>query len=164
MMQPSVSSFAIPVKGMLVKKSIGLFLIFAAGFYWTSIFALEVTETAGAAHGYPRLCDINGKKLADGEFRQWVENHHLYVVITYKFPDGELREEKARFRQHPQLIQEQWSWKELKDGTPQREFAADFLSGIASAHIRKNNKGCIRKDQHRRGADIRRIRFYYRFE
>jgi len=128
-----------------VKKSARIFSIFAAGFFATSIFALEVTEPAGAAHGYPGLCDINGKKLANGEFRQWAENHHLYVVITYKFPDGELREEKARFRQYPELIQELWSWKELKDGTPQREFAADFLSGIASAHVRKDNKNVSKK-------------------
>jgi hypothetical protein len=144
-MQPLVSHFAIPVIRMLVKKSARIFSIFAAGFFATSIFALEVTEPAGAAHGYPGLCDINGKKLANGEFRQWAENHHLYVVITYKFPDGELREEKARFRQYPELIQEQWSWKELKDGTPQREFAADFLSGIASAHVRKDNKNVSKK-------------------
>ena len=128
-----------------MKKSARIFSIFAAGFFATSIFALEVTEPAGAAHGYPGLCDINGKKLANGEFRQWAENHHLYVVITYKFPDGELREEKARFRQYPELIQELWSWKELKDGTPQREFAADFLSGIASAHVRKDNKNVSKK-------------------
>jgi len=144
-MQPSVPHFAIPVIRMLVKKSARIFSIFAAGFFATSIFALEVTEPAGAAHGYPGLCDINGKKLANGEFRQWAENHHLYVVITYKFPDGELREEKARFRQYPELIQELWSWKELKDGTPQREFAADFLSGIASAHVRKDNKNVSKK-------------------
>ncbi len=122
-----------------------LLSILAAWFFTGPIFALEVTEPAGAAHGYPGLCDINGKKLADGEFRQWVENHYLYVVITYKFPDGELREEKARFRQDRQLIQEQWSWKELKDGKSQREFAADFLSGIASAHIRKDNKDASKK-------------------
>jgi hypothetical protein len=128
---------------MLLKKV--LYSAFAAGLFTTPIFALEVTEPAGAAHGYPGLCDMNGKKLADGEFRQWVEDGHLYVVITYKFPDGEVREEKARFRQHPGLIQEQWSWKELKDGRPQREFAADFLSGIASAHIHKDKKDVSEK-------------------
>ena len=37
-------------------------------------------------------------------------------------------------------MQEQWSWKELNHGTSQREFAADFQLGIASAHIRKDNK------------------------
>jgi hypothetical protein len=100
---------------------------------------------AGAAHGYPALCDINGKKLADGEFRQWVEDHHLNVIITYRFPDGRLFEEKARFRQEPELIQEQWSWQELKNDTPQREFAADFLAGTASAHIRKDNKDASEK-------------------
>jgi hypothetical protein len=139
-MQPSVSRFAKPVIRMLVKKLAGLFSLLGAASLATSIFALEVTEPAGAAHGYPGLCDINGKKLADGEFRQWLEDHHLNVVITYKFPDGQLFEEKARFRQQPELAQEQWSWKELKDGKPQREFTVDFLSGMAGAHIRKDNK------------------------
>jgi len=123
----------------------GVFLIFAAGCIATPAFAIEVTEPAGAAHGYPGLCDINGKKLADGEFRQWTEDHRLYVVITYKFSDGRLFEEKARFRQQTELMQEQWSWKELEHGRPQREFTADFVSGMASAHIRKDNKDVSEK-------------------
>ncbi len=118
----------------------GLFSIFAAEFFATSIFALELTEPTAAAHAYPGLCDINGRKLADGEFRQWVEDQRLHVVITYKFPDGGLFEEKARFRQQPELVQEQWSWKELKNERVQREFTVDFLSGIATAHISKDNK------------------------
>ncbi len=144
-MQPSVSHLAIRVIRMLVKKLAGFLLIFAAGFVARSMFAIEVTEPAGAAHGYPEVCDIKGKKLADGEFRQWVEDHHLNVVITYRFPDGQLFEEKARFRQQPELIQEQWSWRELKNENPQREFTADFLSGTASAHIRKDNKDVSEK-------------------
>jgi hypothetical protein len=144
-MQPSVSRFAIFVIRMLAKELAGLFSIFAAGFFATSLFALEVTEPAGAAHGYPGLCDINGKKLADGEFRQWAENDHLNVIITYKFPDGQLFEEKARFSQQPELMQEQWSWRESRNGTSQREFTADFLSGTASAHIRKDNKDVSEK-------------------
>jgi len=106
----------------------------------TTGFAIELTEPEGAAHGYPGWMDINGKKLADGEFRQWMEGDRLHIIITYKFPDGQLYEEKALFRQQPELMQEQWSWKELKSGKPQREFAADFLAGTASAHIRKENE------------------------
>ncbi len=130
---------------MLVKEMAGLLLFFAAGFVARSMFALDVTESAGAAHGYPGVCDINGKKLADGEFRQWVEDHHLNVVITYKFPDGRLFEEKARFRQQSELAQEQWSWKELKDEKPQREFSVDFLSGMARAYVSKDNKDISKK-------------------
>src|SRR5205809_4154723 len=136
-MQPSLSSLAIPLIRMLVKKLAVLFSIFAAGFFATSIFALEVTEPAGAAHGYPGLCSIDGKKIADGEFRQWVENKRLHVIITYKFPDGEFYEEQTQFRQQPELNQEKWSWKESKNGKSQREFAADFLSCIATAHVRE---------------------------
>src|ERR1041385_9052257 len=131
---------------MLTKtKRAALFFILALGCFSVPLHAIEVTELAGAAHGYPGLCDMNGKKLANGEFRQWVENHRLNVVITYRFPDGQLFEEKARFRQGSELAQEQWSWKELNHGTSQREFAADFESGIASAHIRKDNKDVSEK-------------------
>jgi hypothetical protein len=139
-MQPHLSPFAIPVMRMLVKRWAGLFSIFAAGFYVVSVSALEVTEPAAAAHGYPGLYNLDGKKLANGEFRQWVEDHLLKIVITYKFPDGGLFEEKASFRQQSELVQEQWSWKELKNEKPQREFAVDFLSGTATAHISKDNK------------------------
>ena len=100
-------------------------LLLGASALVTPAAAIELTEPEGAAHGYPGLCDLNGKKLADGEFRQWVQDDKLHVVITYKFPDGQLYEEKALFRQQPELIQEQWSWRELKGGRPQREFAAE---------------------------------------
>jgi hypothetical protein len=122
------------------KKKACLSSIFAAGFCVASVSALEVTEPAAAAHGYPALYNLDGKKLANGEFRQWVEDHLLQIVITYEFPDGGWFEERARFRQQPDLVQEHWSWKELKNKRVQREFAVDFLSGMATAHISKDNK------------------------
>jgi len=102
--------------------------------------AIELTEPEGAAHGYPAFCDINGKKRADGEFRQWMQDNRLHIVITYNFPDGQQYEEKALFQQQPELVQEQWSWKESQDGQSSREFTADFLSKTATAHIRKDDK------------------------
>jgi hypothetical protein len=114
--------------------------IFAAVLFARLALAVELTEPAGAAHGYPGLYDINGKKLADSEFRQWVENNRLHVVITHKFSAGEVYEEQAQLRQQPELIQEKWSWKESKHGKSQREFAVDFLAGIASAHISQDHK------------------------
>jgi hypothetical protein len=122
------------------RKLVTVFSILAAGVIASPTFAVKVTEPAGAAHGYPGVYDINGKKLADSEFRQWVENNRLHVVITHKFSAGEVYEEHSQFRQEPELIQEKWSWKESKNGRSQREFAVDFLAGIASAHIRQDNK------------------------
>lgn len=130
---------------LATRKLVTVFSILAVGMLAAPVFALKVTEPAAAAHGYPGLCDINGKKLADGEFRQWVENNRLHVVITYKFSVGELYEEHAQFRQERELIQEKWSWKESKHGRTQREFAADFLAGIASAHIRQDNKDVTKR-------------------
>ena len=126
---------------MRIQKTLAaLCSLFVAQCLTLAAFAVEVAEPAGAAHGYPGLYDINGKKLADSEFRQWVENNRLHVVITHKFSAGEVYEEHAQFRQQPELIQEKWSWKESKHGRSQREFAVDFMAGIASAHIRQDNK------------------------
>ena len=128
-------------RGMRIQKTLAtLCSLFVAQCLTLAAFAVEVAEPAGAAHGYPGLYDINGKKLADSEFRQWVENDRLHVVITHKFSAGEVYEEHAQFRQQPELIQEKWSWKESKHGRSQREFAVDFMAGIASAHIRQDNK------------------------
>ena len=50
----------------------------------------------------------------------------LYVVINYRFSDGQFFEEKSRFRQGKDLIQEEWSWKELEP----RKAAARILCGF----------------------------------
>src|SRR5258707_2754766 len=125
---------------LATRKLVTVFSILAAGMIAAPVYALKVTEPAAASHGYPGLCDINGKKLADGEFRQWVESNRLHIVITYKFSAGEVYEEHSQFRQKPELIQEKWSWKESKHGRSQRAFAVDFLSGIASAHVSQDHK------------------------
>jgi hypothetical protein len=127
------------------RRLVTVFSVLAAGVIVAPVFALKVTEPAAASHGYPGLCDTNGKKLADGEFRQWVENDRLHVVITYKFSADEVYEEHSQFRQEPELIQEKWSWKESKHGKSQREFAVDFLTGIASAHISQDSKDVSKK-------------------
>ena len=132
--------------GMFVQRKLAaLFSILVTVSVTLSAFTIKVTEPAAASHGYPGLCDINGKKLADGEFRQWVENDRLHVVITYKFSAGEVYEEHSQFRQGSELIQEKWSWKESKHGRSQREFAVDFLAGIASAHIRQDHKDVFKR-------------------
>jgi hypothetical protein len=136
---------------LATRKLLTVFSILAAGMIVAPVFALKVIEPAAASHGYPGLSDMTGKKLADGEFRQWVEDDRLHVVITYKFSDGEVYEEHSQFRQEPELIQEKWSWKESKHRRSQREFAVDFLSGIASAHIKQDNKHVFKKIEIERG-------------
>jgi len=127
------------------RKLLTGFSILAAGMIVAPVFFFFFTEPAASSHGYPGLCDINGKKLADGEFRQWVENDRLHIVITYKFSAGEVYEEHSQFRQEPELMQEKWSWKESENGKLQREFAVDFLTGIGSAHISQDHKDVSKK-------------------
>ena len=132
--------------GMFAGKILAaMYSIFIAQWLAVSAFAVEVTQPAGAAHGYPGLYDINGKKLANAEFKQWLEGDDLYVVINYRFSNGQFFEEKSRFRQGKDLIQEEWSWKELSHGKPLRAFSVDFGSGIATAHITKDNKDVSEK-------------------
>src|SRR5438270_2018549 len=130
---------------LATRKLVTVFSILAAGMIAAPVYALKVTEPAAASHGYPGLCDINGKKLADGEFRQWIENNRLHIVITYKFSAGEVYEEHSQFRQDLELIQEKWSWKESKHGRAQREFTVDFLTGIGSARISQDHKDVSKK-------------------
>jgi len=133
-------------RGMRIETTLAaLCAIAVAECLVVSALAIEVTEPAGAAHGYPGLYDISGKKLANSEFRQWIESNRLHVVITHRFSAGEVYEERAQFRQEPELMQEKWSWKESKHGRSQREFAVDFLTGIASAHIREDHKDVSKK-------------------
>src|SRR5215471_20798277 len=122
------------------RKLAAFFSILVAECVTLSAFAIKVTEPAAAAHGYPGLYDINGKKLADGEFRQWVEDNRLHVVITYKFSASEVYEEHTQFRQRIRADSGKWSWKESKNGKPQREFAVDFMTGTGSAHISQDHK------------------------
>ncbi len=102
--------------------------------------AVELTESQGAAHAYPALLDTSGKKLADGEFRQWIEDDRLRVEIEYEFDDGQHFEENAVLRQKPELIQEKWSWKESKNGKVSRQFTTDFQAKTATALTHENNE------------------------
>lgn len=93
----------------------------------------QPADFEATARGFPVLRDSAGKKLADGDFGQWLENGRLHVRIRYEFGRGRRIEEKTVFRQRPRLIQEAWSWRELRDGKVYRSFQVDFSSGIAAA-------------------------------
>ena len=46
---------------LATRNLVTIFSILALGVIVAPVFALEVIKPAGAAHGYPGLCDINGK-------------------------------------------------------------------------------------------------------
>ncbi len=100
--------------------------------------AVEVTQFEGTAHGFPAMLDANGKKIADGEFIQELEDGRLSITLKYRFKHGSRTEEKALFQQKPELVQEKWSWRELKDGDVVREYAVDFKTQTATAKKREN--------------------------
>ena len=100
---------------------------------------VEVTEFVGGAHAFPTLFDSSGKKLADGDFSQWIEEGKLRIRIIYRFGHGRRIEENDVLRQKPELIQEEWSWRELRDGQLYREFAVNFKTQTATAQKRKQD-------------------------
>src|SRR5438477_10087859 len=114
---------------------------FAATILWClSALGVEATEFEGGAHGFPALLDANGKKLADGDFSQWLEDERLHIRIIYRFKPGQRIEENAIFRQKPELIQDEWSWREIKEGKLYREFVIDFGSQTATAQKREKEE------------------------
>jgi hypothetical protein len=100
---------------------------------------LNVPEVEGSFHGFPILRDLQGRKLADGEFLQWIENDVLRIRNTYDFGNDHRVEETAVFRLEP-LTQEEWRWREAIAGTLQREYAVDLKSGQARAQKREKNE------------------------
>jgi hypothetical protein len=102
------------------------------------LMAIEVTQFSGAAHAYPAMRDLQGKKLGSGDFRQEIEGGVLHIRISYDLGEGRRIEEKASFQQRPELVQKQWSWRESNGASTQREYTVDFDSGKATA--RKNEK------------------------
>jgi hypothetical protein len=123
-----------------MKATIKIVLFTATILSCLPAIGVEVTEFQGGAHGFPALLDSNGKKLADGDFSQWIEDERLHIKIVYRFNRGQRIEENAVFRQKPELIQEEWSWLEIKEGQLQREFAVDFKTQIATAQKREKNE------------------------
>src|SRR5258708_18609937 len=77
--------------------------------------AMRLPEFAGAAHGFPVMLDPQGRKLADGEFQQRIENGRLHVTLKYDFGASHHVEEDTIFQQEPALAQQEWRWRESKN-------------------------------------------------
>lgn len=103
----------------------------------TQAAAVEWSEFEGSARGYPVLRDLTGKKLADGDFSQWLEGGRLHVKISYN-GRGRHIEENTILRQSPQLMQDWWSLREVRNGKLYRLYEVNFASGTATG--RKQEK------------------------
>src|SRR5258706_4010631 len=95
--------------------------------------AIEWVHFETAVRGFPVMRDASGKRLADGNFVQWMEKDGLHVTIAYAGVSGSRMEETIVMRQRPELIQDTWQWRELEGGRPARTFAVNFASGMATA-------------------------------
>jgi hypothetical protein len=93
----------------------------------------ETSGFEGDAHGFPALRNLKGESLAEGEFTQWLEGERLHQRIRYDFGSERWIEEQSVIQQEPALVQERWSWVEMRSGAVQRRFDVDFLSGDAAA-------------------------------
>lgn len=116
-----------PISFLSCRVGLAVWLVLAA-----PLAAVEWTSFEGAARGFPVLRDLSGKKLADGDFVQWIEDGRLHVRITYVGPSRRI-EERAVFRQRPELIQDAWSLEESRNGKLYRRFEVNFVAGTATA-------------------------------
>ena len=122
---------------------IGLIAVAGAFLFPISATAVKVTSFAGTLRGFPALREINGKKLADGDFAQSLQDDRLHVKLIYRFTKNRQIEENAQFKQKPELIQESWSWREVNDGKLLRKFNVDFSAGRGTAE--KEEKGQLKQ-------------------
>lgn len=106
----------------------------------SAISAVELTQREGGAHGFPAVFRMDGTKIADGDFSQSFDGERLHIRIAYRYDGGDHVEERAILKQEPQLIQEQWSWRQSKANKIEREFAVDFNAQIATAKKRENGE------------------------
>src|SRR6185436_14381591 len=111
----------------MLRSILVLFLVLAS-----PLAAIEWTSFEGPARGFPVLRDQSGKKIADGDFTQWIEGGRLHVQISYAGSAQRITE-TAIFRQKPELIQDAWSLREERNGKLQRQFEVDFRTGKGSA-------------------------------
>jgi hypothetical protein len=104
-----------------------------------SLVAGALPQPEGASRGFPAMLDLSGKKVADGEFTQWLEGERLHVKISYDFGGGHRIEEKDVFRQQPIVIQEDWSWQESDNNKVVRRYQVNFRSNRATAEKQQEN-------------------------
>jgi hypothetical protein len=104
------------------------------------LHGIEWTKLEGEAHRFPVMRDAaTGKPIADGDFKQWIQNGKLHVVISYTAHARHI-EERVVMSQRPELIQDSWSFIESRDGKPFRRFDVDFGSGQAAAMTNAEGK------------------------
>jgi len=95
--------------------------------------AIEWAHYETAVRGYPVMRDATGRRIADGNFVQWIEKDGLHVQITYTSGSGKRMEESIVLRQRPELTQDSWRWREMDHGQAVRTFDMNFVSGVATA-------------------------------
>lgn len=103
-------------------------------------------EVEGSLHAFPVLRDLQGRRLADGEFTQWLDSERLWIRNTYDF-GGDHRIEEVAVFDRATIAQEQWSWREFVAGAVVREYAVDLRTGEARA---RKNEGGEEKQWHER--------------
>jgi hypothetical protein len=112
-------------------------VLFVAGVFALGLSRADAGElpAEGSVRGFPVLRDRSGRKLADGDFYQWLEQGALHVRTRYDFGNGHWVQEEAAFQHEPQLSQERWSWKEVKGNKTVRHFEVDFKTGAARSEV-----------------------------
>jgi hypothetical protein len=101
--------------------------------------AADVPEVEGSFHGFPVLRDLDGSKLANGEFLQRIEGGRVHIRNTYEFSRDHRVDESAVFRLEP-FSQEEWTWREVAGGILLREYSVDLRTGHARAQKKEKHE------------------------
>lgn len=94
--------------------------------------AIEWNHFETAVRGYPVMRDASGRRIADGNFVQWIGKDGLHVQISYT-GDRKTMVETVVLDQRPELSQRAWGWRETENGKTVRTFDMNFVSGAATA-------------------------------
>ena len=100
---------------------------------------LAAPDRDGTARGFPEMRSLDGKTVDKGEFAQSADGTVLRMRVRYNSALT-LHGGGGDDRQVPALVQETWSWREIRGGEVQRRFEIDFRSGDTPAEKREKGR------------------------
>lgn len=102
--------------------------------------AVETKWDEGDLLGFPALFSEAGEKVGSGEFNQKKSGSNFEVTSIYRFNDGRVATEIAKFSTQPQFVQKTWSFEEKRGEAMLRKYEIDFATGIAKGEKHTGTK------------------------
>lgn len=102
--------------------------------------AVENKWDEGDLLGFPALFDEAGERIGSGEFNQQKTGSTFEVTSIYRFKDGRVATEVAKFSTKPELIQKSWKFEEKRGEALLRKYEIDFDTGLARGEKHNGTK------------------------